>query len=86
MKEYDRIQRVYNVSFTISRIQCKITTHRRIGNVTDTQEERQPREINPKMAHILELAGKDFKGAVITMLSKESKVSGYFYSRLLKRI
>lgn len=47
LEEYDRIQRLYNVSLKISRIHCKITPHTKIGNMTDTQEERQSMEINP---------------------------------------
>lgn len=54
--------------------------------MTDTQEERQSMEINPKMTHILELADKDFKVAIITMLSQESKVSGHFYSLFLEMV
>lgn len=42
--------------------------------------------INPKMTHILELADKDFKVAIITMLSQESKVSGHFYSLFLEMV
>lgn len=42
--------------------------------------------ISPQMTQILELADKDFKVAVIIMLSKESKVSGHHYSLILERV
>lgn len=50
------------------------------------RRERQSMGISPQMTQILELADKDFKVAVIIMLSKESKVSGHHYSLILERV
>lgn len=51
----------------MSRIQYKII------NMTHTQEKRKSTEITPKMIQILELAHRDFKACIITMIKDIKK-------------
>lgn len=52
-------------------IKSKITWCTKIHEiVTRLQEKRQPTETNPKITQVMELADKDFKVVIITMLNK----------------
>lgn len=65
------MQRSYNISFTKFRVYSKITRKKntkKLENITYTQEKKQSVDNSSKMEQMLELAEKNRKSSIITIL------------------
>ena len=74
LEEHKRIQSLQSLLFITPRIQFKTTRH-----IKETRRlylyKKQSRKTNPEMTQMLELADKDFKAAIISMLSVSQQVT-----------
>lgn len=75
LEQYNKIQSLYNNASTASRIKYKITQHTKCQkNVTQSQEKMQTIEAHVKMTYMLELSGKNFKIAIVSILSDVKEI------------